>query len=527
MTGAFSYLAFCSIQNLIRLRVRRLRRPRYILITIGMGLWLANAIFNRPPAGLLRIKPEWSGRAQIISLAVAFAVLALCWVMPGARSLGLTAAEIQFLLPAPITRRQLIGYKLWRLLIPAFSTSLLLTLFIAPDGAGPAAGFAARTFLVMAMLALYEAAVSLHRKASEDGTPLYGSEWARIALVAAAITVVLAWVLTRIALAPVGELTQIVPLALTMLGVTTTWVLGSDAAFEEAATEAADRAERGKLPAVVRPRRPARRSSPFPLALKGRFETAILWKNWMLIGRASRPVLMVGGVVFLTVVGMTAWIGAMFETALVPSICFAAAAFIVLLGPAMLRIDLRHDLAHLVVFKTWPVRGAAVVRAELLAPFIALALTLPVPLLVGSLFDRDFVFGPDATLLSRAAFAAMTVLVGSALILAQLVIQNGLAVTFPGWMHLSPTGVDAGMDVMGQSMITMYGGMLVLGFALIPPLVAGGAIWFVFGGQVSPGAMLLPALVFSAVLLLECVVSTELIGRIFERADLQDVAVSE
>ncbi|CAN5863578.1 hypothetical protein BH18ACI5_BH18ACI5_20940 [soil metagenome] len=71
-----------------------MRRPRYILITIGMGLWLANAIFNRPPAGLLQIKPEWSGRAQIISLAVALAVLALCWVMPGGRSLGLTAAEI-------------------------------------------------------------------------------------------------------------------------------------------------------------------------------------------------------------------------------------------------------------------------------------------------------------------------------------------------------------------------------------------------------------------------------------------------
>lgn len=364
------------------------------------------------------------------------------------------------------------------------------------------------------MLALYEAAVSLHRKASKDGTPLYGSERARIVLVASAITAVLAWVLTRIALAPVEELTQIVPLALTMLVVTRAWVLGSDAAFEEAATEAADRIARGKLPAVVRPGRPARRSSPFPLALEGRFEMAILWKNWMLIGRASRPALIVGAIVFLTAVGMMATIGAIFEKAVVPSICFAAAAFMVLFGPVMLRIDLRHDLAHLVVFKTWPVRGAAVVRAELLAPFHR-----PCARSAGPASGRQPVrSGPgvrarhDGPVESRIRGDDSAGRLCAHL--AQLVIQNGLAVTFPGWMHLSPTGVDAGMDRTGQSMITIYGGMLVLGLALIPPLVAGGAIWFVFGGQFAAGPLLLPAVVFSAVLLLECVVSTELIWRI-------------
>ena len=53
MTSAFVYLATCSIRNSVRLRLRRLRQPRYLLIGLGMLIYLANAIFNRPPDRLL------------------------------------------------------------------------------------------------------------------------------------------------------------------------------------------------------------------------------------------------------------------------------------------------------------------------------------------------------------------------------------------------------------------------------------------------------------------------------------------
>src|SRR3954449_12229026 len=55
------------------------------------------------------------------------------------------------------------------------------------------------------------------------------------------------------------------------------------------------------------------------------------------------------------------------------------AAFAVLLAPQAMRIDLRQDLQHLELIKTWPLRAADVVRGEMLWPgllIIALAWTL-------------------------------------------------------------------------------------------------------------------------------------------------------
>jgi hypothetical protein len=78
---------------------------------------------------------------------------------------------------------------------------------------------------------------------------------------------------------------------------------------------------------------------------------------------------------------------------------------------------------------------------------------------------------------------------------------------------------------MGQMMITMYGGMLALVLASILPAGAATAAWFLVGGSWT--APLIPGIVFAVILGLECVVATELFGRILERADLQDVATVE
>ena len=38
------------------------------------------------------------------------------------------------------------------------------------------------------------------------------------------------------------------------------------------------------------------------------------------------------------------------------------------MAPQILRIDMRQDLRHLELLKTWPVKASAVVRGELLWP---------------------------------------------------------------------------------------------------------------------------------------------------------------
>src|SRR5204862_5033568 len=50
------------------------------------------------------------------------------------------------------------------------------------------------------------------------------------------------------------------------------------------------------------------------------------------------------------------------------SLAVGLAAFTVLLGPQVVRIDLRDDLRHLELLKTWPIQPSALIRGEMLCP---------------------------------------------------------------------------------------------------------------------------------------------------------------
>jgi hypothetical protein len=166
-----------------------------------------------------------------------------------------------------------------------------------------------------------------------------------------------------------------------------------------------------------------------------------------------------------------------------------------------------------------------VFRCELLAPFIALALGVSLPILLGSALDDKMLLGQEAGATARVLFAVAALLVGSTLLLAQLVIQNGIAVTFPAWVQLTPGAGVGGIEMMGQTMITMYGGMLALALASIVPAGAAAAAWFLLDGSWT--VPLIPSLVFTAILAVECAAATEVFGRILDRADLLDIATVE
>jgi hypothetical protein len=85
----------------------------------------------------------------------------------------------------------------------------------------------------------------------------------------------------------------------------------------------------------------------------------------MLFGRLPRQVLLGApiGVVSILAVFVVMSGGALDPNA-AGKLCVILAAMTVLLGPSMLRIDLRRDLGHLAVIKTWPVRGAALWRSR-------------------------------------------------------------------------------------------------------------------------------------------------------------------
>ena len=527
MTAAFAYLTFCTIRNGVRLRLRRLRQARYLVITLGLILYVGSMLWSRPASGILAIPAAYRQEADAAAVVLATLLLGLAWVLPNSVALQFTSAEVHLLFPAPVTRRHLIGYKLSRLVLGAATTSLLFTLFIAPPRLLPAASFAGRTFVILAVMALYQTGVSLYRKRTEEGFRSRSPRRLAVVALAVVLTPAAGWVLARVALASAGELTYVLPLAAALLVACGLWVLQSDAAFEEAAAESAEKVRLGASQGfMMRPRLRPNRSSPFRLAPGGPIERAILWKNWMLITRPST-----GAIITVTVllVGLFVGVWATADVArgrsLFGILSFIAAGALVLVGPAMLRVDLRQDLAHLAAIKTWPVGGAAVFRGELLAPLIALSVGAALPILLGSALDDRMMLEPGAPAALRARFALAALLVASTLVLAQLVIHNGIAVTFPAWVRLRPGGGAGGVEMMGQMMVTLYGGLFALMLALIVPAGAAAAAWFLVAG--SWAVPLLPGVVFAACLLVECAAATELFGRILDRADLQDVAIVE
>src|SRR6185436_7078018 len=101
----------------------------------------------------------------------------------------------------------------------------------------------------------------------------------------------------------------------------------------------------------------------------GRPETAVLWKNLILLGRYAslRTLIVLMPLVFS--IGLMAAIAdsRADRVEMLAVLCLMLAAMTVLMGPMMIRNDLRQDLASLAVLKTWPIRGAALVRGEVLA----------------------------------------------------------------------------------------------------------------------------------------------------------------
>ena len=526
MGGAFLYLTVCTLRNSIRIRVRRLRQPRYLVITAGLMLYVASMLFSRPPQGIFTIPPDYQRVAELGAAVVLTILLGLAWVLRNSVALPFTSAEVQFLFPAPVSRRQLIGYKLSRLMLTAAVLSSLFPLMISPPRLVPVLSVAGRTFLVMTLMTLYQTGVGLHQRRTNEGMRVRGRHRLAITATALVLMPVFGLVMARAALGSPGEVAAVLPIAAVLATGCALWILQSDAAFEEASAESAEKVQRAiRSGQVLRPRLRADRDSGWALASEGPIETAILWKNWMLIQRTPFAMIAFGMFLLTCFVGGLWIAGASFGRDEIGLICFVVAIAVVLLGPSMVTADLRQDLAHLAIIKSWPVSGAALFRGELLAPLCALALALVIPVALGSsLVDKVFIGEP--TLAARASMATAALLVGSAVILTLLVVHNGVAVSFPAWVRVIPGGTagHGPIEMMAQNMVTLYGGILAALVASIVPAGAAVAAWFLLGG--SPMTQLLAAGLFAGLLLIECTAAVEMLGRVLERIDLQDVGTA-
>ena len=305
--------------------------------------------------------------------------------------------------------------------------------------------------------------------------------------------------------------------ALIVLAATAAWALASDEVFQRVEGSAA------RAPDVQRPQRTTAyraRKTEWVLAPSGRPETAFVWKTVMQMLRVVdrrvvvRFVLIVVSLSMLIVVvnrarGLAGVVGVF---------AAAAAVYTVLLAPQILRLDLRQDLQHLELLKTWPIRAAAVVRGEITGP--ALALTV----LTWGLIGLAWFLSTAAFSHTRAAWR-ISVSLGSAflapmLIFSQYTIHNAIAVMFPAWVPLG-TGRPRGLDAMGQRLLTLAGTWVLLAVMVLPGAVPGAIVWFAFYRFIGPPAAVVPAAMICAVVMaIEILLMTEALGPAYERLDL-------
>jgi ABC-2 type transport system permease protein len=313
-----------------------------------------------------------------------------------------------------------------------------------------------------------------------------------------------------------------------VLAVVMLWMLANDGAFELVAGETAEQrvGEPRARASTVR----VRQVGP-PLALSGRLEWAILWKNAMQTFRAVNvPIRRVVGPAIGLVVGLTGAAVGMSAgqnrglAGFVAALGFAVAGMSVFFGPLMMRLDLRSDFEHLELLKTWPVRSAELIRGEMAWPAAFVTAIAWAGILAAALFSGTAM--PDVPFVDRWMFAVSAFVAAPAVVAAQYTVQNALALFFPAWVSLGNQRTR-GIDAMGQRLIMLAAILLALLLFAVPGGIAAAVVWFVLRGVMGAAVFVPASVVFAGVVFVEVMTATELLGPAFDRLDLTSVERAE
>lgn len=567
MIGALWYLIRTSVRNRLRRQVRRLRQPRYAL-AFALGLLYFWFFFIRDAGG----RGAAAVPAAILGVfgVLIIGYLAWAWLFGTDKTaLAFSRAEVALLFPAPVSRRGLILYKLasaqFGILVSVMVWSVLLNR--GGDGALSSVMRGAGLWAAMSIFSLHRLGIGLLRAgATEHGAagakrsiPAFAVFAAAAGLVGWTIWSHRGWlagdlelpVLTEtflaildlppasivlypisVAFAPIAERApgpwSVAMLqALLLLALHVWWVLGSDAAFEEAAAEASE--TQAKAIEALRTRRaggavvrPASRRRTIPLAPRGSPAIAIVWKNllWLLRTHQLRGLLLPPALALAAALGL-AGRDPKFMV-MVSIISGMVGGLFLVFGPAMMRNDLRSDLLQLPMLKTLPIRGDALVRAQVLSGAIAIAtpviLLLWVALLAASLARGEYAV--PAELVAALAVGGPPFLL--VLTAATFTLHNGVALLLPGWVRLGEKG-PTGIEATGQMMLVSVGQLVAVALLLIAPVLVGGLAWFAAAGEL--GTAVVTALLGGALVLAgEAWLLLRGLGRAFDRIEPSQVA---
>ena len=568
--SALFYLWSRTLMNLVLSRLRRLKQPKYLFGAV-LALAYLYFLFIYPTLVMERTDAERAAAVpEELVTWLALAMLAFCalsWVWWRKRMvLQMTDAEIAFFLSGPISHAALVHYHLVRGQASMLVSALIFTLLSQnwESFESPLSTRFAGWWLSMAAFYLYVTASGFTlTRLRNRGIPQWLRQLAMLVLLVFGVWIInlldphlrlptlaettppafgaylrdqsgsgaLYWMVLpfRALLAPlfasdIAAFLRALGPALIILTLLYVWAFVSAAPDPEGAMDAA--AKRASLIAAFRKGnlRPAQalkaRADPFRLRAHGSPIVAFLWKNLLSTREYFRPQTLLGVAALLLVWDWWQQSPPRYPlaAALVTMIALFTALQVLLLGAQLARQDLRADMEHADLIKTWPVAGWQVVLGELLAPVFILTGILWLCLLqIGLSIESPRVEWLTPQLRLTAGLALGVLL--PFLLGVQLFVANAVVVLFGGWIKIQGAQ-QQGFEVGLQRMVFFVAQFVAMTFALLPGLLFGTLVYIPLSWLFDVYAMLPAALVAALVLAGELAWGINWLGERFDAHDL-------
>jgi ABC-2 type transport system permease protein len=522
---AFAYLTWYTLKNRTWTRIRRTRNPRYAISAIIGAAYFWFALIHNPGRMPRTIGANFNDMWVVLATVGLVAFATSWWIFGGDKTtLAFSLAETSFLFPAPLSRRAIIGYKLFRAQLTILINAGIF-IFLMRRGVGylPSGYRAISLWTLFTVLNFHRVGAALVRTswiehkwhawrqnliptlvlvtmvAGVLATGLDG--WVHVAAMyrdkgfLEAVTAARALIETAPAkyvlwpvhsiVAPVFAMTvpewvAALPSAFLVLMLHAWWVVRTDAAFEESAIAASyervRRIEAWKSRRYSAPRPEEISRTGFVMPQFGHPAVAIVWKNILCLRRTMQLRVFIAPLIMAVAWG---WIFGS-ERGLRAGMAIGSAAFAAVMtffGPMLVRNDLRQDMQNLTALKTLPLSGRNVVMAEVLSSALPIAAAQYVVLIVAGVFAVIMKDPLPVSLVVTVLAVALPALLAFATVM--VAVQNGAPVLFPGWVRLGAT-VGGGMENLGQGVMSM-GIILILVMLLLIPaaIVSGASILFI------------------------------------------------
>jgi hypothetical protein len=580
--GTFVTVALLTFKNRILQRLRKLREPRYLIGAIAGAAYFWFFFFRRThnsSVAIARIR-DLSFNTVVVDFVsvVVLLMMIAAWALPRDNGgLDFSEAEIGFLFPAPLRRRDLLLYKILRAQPQALFSAVMLTII------GTRQGYFIGTWVAFSVMSIYFTMVSQGRARLRQ---FHIGFLPRLGAVALIIGSLYALVLNRIhTMAPIkipanypqmvktgassraaieaffqkpaiaailfvpkffasaalpGSLSTLAIsiLVVAALGVAFFFIAAAlNVSFEEASIGASQRraARQQRMQNQRIGSNVTFRRAPalFKLGETGPVEVAIIWKNLIALMRNSITWVVILVVITAAMLGMALWSGhSTHEPGIYQGFGFMLlfmAGFFPLVGPNVFANDLRLDMPRLEVLKSYPITGERLVAAEIAAPLAVISI---LEMMFASSASLLMAFGEQALgehpnrwlqMVGTPQFIVTVLLLTIPICAIQLLIRNAVPVLFPGWAVRSKDE-PRGFVMTGQRLVTLAGNILVLVVALIPAaIVFAPSLWIAYkffsGNAAFVAVATMPAV---AVLVAEFWFGVKALGAQFENLDVSN-----